>query len=261
MPSMTLTDVLKNEDFYAKTNRDPYRVGGQGGDTGTMMTGNAALDTAFPGGWGKSSRQSKTSFLMGRAENAIDAGGAEAKRLTEEEERRGGAMEKIIKDSLPAANAPTMTDESIRLAMSDRTDEAARRTNASMSMLRSQLGGAGVTGGGMAAGLASQVELARQGQITDSRRSLYIEKVRSDAIDRARNFQNNLVYANAVNRDVSMIEMDWLTGLAGLRQNQLGGQQAANSAKDAANAAEDAGWMGFAGGIAQGGLGALAGIV
>lgn len=220
-----------------------------------MATATTAFDLdefkrQFPEGWGPSARETKSTFLMDEVNRLMGAGGQEAHRLNTEEEARGQRMEDTVKKALPDANAPTMTDESIRTALTDKSDEAARRTNQSMAMLRSQLGSAGVIGGGRAAGMAGGIELQRQGQIIDATRALYLEKTKQDALDRARNFQNQLIYANAQNRPVSMIDMDWLQNILELRLGQQGTEAQRSAAKDAAKASENAGKWSLAGNVA-----------
>lgn len=215
----------------------------------TPIFDQAEWDKAFPGGWADSARASKSSYLMDQENKLTQQGQSEANRLNAEEESRGKKMEDIVRSALPEANAPTMTDLDVRRAMTDKTDEAARRTNASMSLLRSQLGGAGEIGGGRAAGVASNIALAKSGQVTDARRGLFLEVSKSKALDRARNFQNDLTLANAVNRPVSQINMDWIGQMLGINMAKQGSEAQRSAAKDAANAAKTAGYMSLAGNL------------
>ena len=211
----------------------------------------------FPKGWGKSARETKSNFLQDQVNAILGGGYTEAKRLNAEEEKRGASMQGIIEQALPQANAPTWTPEAIATASGAATSSSANDFLGGMGSLRSYLGGAGITGGGQAAGLASNLELSRLGQITDSKRAVYLQVQKDQALDRARNFQNSLVYANAVNRTPSSVYMQFLGDAAGIRLAQQGNEAQRSAAKDAANASKQAGWMQFAGAVGGAAIGAL----
>lgn len=217
----------------------------------------AEFKKRFPGGWGGSARETKSGFLADQVNRVLSSGETEARRIGAEEESRGQEMEDIVRGALPEANKPTLTDMDIRRAMTEQTDKAARRTNESMKMLRSQLGAAGEIGGGRAAGIASNIALQRRGMIVDARRSLFLEKAKQDAADRARNFQNSLTLASAVNRPVSMINMDWLQQALGLRLQQQAIEAGRSASKDLANAQQNAGVMSGVGSLLGAGIGLL----
>ena len=212
----------------------------------------------FPKGWGKSARETKRNFYEDQINQTLGAGFNEAKRLNSEEENRGAAQQRIVEDALPQANKPTWTDESFNMALGQGTSAGANDFLGGMDSLRSYLGGAGVTGGGLAAGLASNLELGRLGQITDSRRALYIERTKQDALDRARNFQNSLTYGNIVNRQPSSVYANFLNDLAGVRLGQAGLLEQRSAAKDAASAAKSAGQFQGITSLLGAGIGALA---
>lgn len=191
------------------------------------------------------------------AESNLGMGETEAKRLRDLEEARGARAEGMIGSAVSAANVPTMTDQDIRRSFGRSTDDASKGMMGQMGSLRSYLGGAGITGGGLAAGMAAQFQLARAGQMTDARRALFLEKSKTDALDRARNFQNQLTYASAVNRPVSMLYSDWLGQSAGIRLGQSGVERQYMAGKAAADAQKDAGLMSGIGGIAGGLIGAI----
>lgn len=207
--------------------------------------------------WSKADRNSKFNFLDQQFNASLGALDTEAKRIRDTEESRGGAAETLIGQALPAANAPTWTDESIRTALGQGSDAAGQDFLKGQDALRSYLGGAGVTGGGLAAGLGTNLELGRLGQVTDARRSFYLDKVRTDAADRARNFQNTLTYANAVNRPVSGAYADYLSNLSQLRLGQYGLEKGYFANKDKAKAAEDAGWMNLLGSLGGAAIGRI----
>jgi hypothetical protein len=190
-------------------------------------------------------------------ESMLGQGETEARRLNNLEESRGQRMEDIIGAALPEASKATMNEQDIRRQFSRDADAAGGDMLSRMGALRSYLGGAGVTGGGMAAGMASQYNLARMGQTTDARRALFIEKSKADALDRARNFQNQLTFASAVNRPVSMLYSDYLGQAAGIRLGQSGVERQYMAADKAADAAKDAGKWSAIGSFGSGVLGIL----
>jgi len=226
--------------------------------TKAPQTDAFGIDTSFyTDDWAGSARESKANWYHSQVNQVLKAGGDEAAKLYNMEEGRGQRMEDIIGAALPEASKPTMTDQDIRRSFGRDADTSASEMIGKMSGLRSYLGGAGITGGGLAAGMAAQYQLARAGQMTDARRALFLEKSKTDALDRARNFQNQLTYASAVNRPVSMIRSDWLNNMAGIRLGQQGVEAQRSAAKDAANASKQAGMMSGIGSIAGGLIGAI----
>lgn len=199
----------------------------------------------------------KMKFFNDQIDTLLGEGYGEAKRLGGVEESRGQKMEDIVAGALPAANAPTWTDEAFNNALTGGSDAAGHDMLSGMNSLRSYLGGAGVTGGGLAAGLATNLELGRLGQVTDSRRALFLERTKQDALDKARNFQNALTYANAVNRPPSTVYADFLADATNFRGQQLGAEYARDAGKKARKAGKDAGELGAIGGIGGALIGAL----
>ena len=217
----------------------------------------AAWDKMFPRGWGKSARETKSNWLMNQSNKTVAAGEAEAKRIGAQEDANKAEGTKIVRDSLTEANQPTMTEDMVRKALTLDTDRIARQTNESMRMLRSQLGAAGEIGGGRGAGIAANIALNKSGQITDARGGLFLATAKQAALDRARNFQNNLTLAQQVQSPVSTINLDWIQNALGLTLAQQGNEAQRSAVKDAAKASENAGWMGLAGSLGGALIGAL----
>lgn len=207
------------------------------------------LDTQVP--WRDKQYELGGEKLLGLGTQYADA-------LTNVENQRGARAEQIIGDAVNAANKPSMTQEQIDNEFGAGADAAGKDYLKQMDALRSYIGGAGVTGGGVAAGLAQQFELARLGQVTDTRRSLMVEKAKMDAADRVRNFNNTLVLAQQVQRSPSMIGMDWIQNVLGYRNNQLAVEKQEAAADEANKTARKAGqWQAV--GSVLGGLGGLFG--
>lgn len=208
-----------------------------------LPTGAFQEDTDVP--WRDKRYELSIDKIMG-------AGSQMAAGLDQVVEGRGRAMEDTIRQALGPASAPTMTQADIDNQFGMGADAAGKAHMERMNDLRSWLGEAGVTGGGLGPALAQQYELARMGQITDAKRSLYVAKAQSDAADRMRNFQNTLVYANAQNRDPSMIGMEWLQNSLELRLGQQAVEKQDRAAREAAKASKKAGTLQGIAGIASG---------
>ncbi len=244
--------------------RNYFQTPGQASGTTTSTTqvpkpvDEYGIDsTASDWDWADSGRKEKMGWYHSQVNEVLRAGGTEANKLYNMEEARGQRAEDIVGKAAQDANKPTMTDQDIRRQFGQSADASGEEMLGKMSGLRAYLGGAGVTGGGLAAGMAAQYQLARSGQMTDARRALFLEKSKTDALDRAANFQRQMAYASAVNRPVSMIRSDWLNNMAGIRLGQQANEIQRSAAKDAANAAKEGGMLGAIGGIGGALIGAV----
>ena len=169
--------------------------------------------------------------------------------LAEEEERRGAKAEGILGAAAERAAKPSMTDADIDRMFGADSDTAARAYTDNLRGLRSALGGAGVTGGGRAQGLAVGFEAQRQRILTDARRSLYEKRVQSDMMDRAARLQADMAHAAQVARDPSVAVIDWLGTAGGAILDKYGIDKQAAAAKSAAKASKQSGKMSGAGSI------------
>lgn len=199
-------------------------------------------DTQFPLPYvtGAAVPAKPTDLKQATTETIYNAG-EEAKRLTIEEEKRGGAATDLTAKAVEEANVPTLDDQDISLAFGQDVDANAPDFLAKMGQARDYFGGAGITGGGVQQGLATQFELGRLGQNTDAKRSLFLEKAKTDSLDRVRNFQNQMSLATQMQRPVAMEWSDFLQGSAGIDLAREGFASAEKQAKTAGKATEKAG--------------------
>lgn len=189
-------------------------------------------------------------------EKILGAGSQQAGALDKVVESRGQAAEDLVRNALAASSGPAMSQQDIDLAFGAEADRVGQGFNDDMASLRNYLGGSGITGGGYAAGLASQAQLARMGQITDAKRSLQLEAAKMNTAKKMADFNNTLSLASIVNRDPSMIGMDWTQNILDLRLQQQGAEKQDRAAREQAKAAEKASSMAGIGSIfsAIGGL-------
>lgn len=189
-------------------------------------------------------------------EKILGAGSQMAGALDQVVEGRGRSAEDLVRNALAASSGPAMSQKDQDLAFAQEADRVGQGFNDDMASLRNYLGGSGITGGGYAAGLASQYQLARAGQITDARRSLQLEAAKMNTAKKMADFNNTLSLASIVNRDPSMIGMDWTQNILDLRLQQQGVEKQDRAAREQAKAAKKAGTMAGVGSI----LGAVGGL-
>lgn len=206
------------------------------------------LDTAVP--W--RDKQYELSI-----EKILGAGSQQAGALDKVVEGRGQAAEDLVRGALAASSGPAMTQKDQDLAFASEADRVGQGFNDDISSVRNYLGGSGITGGGYAAGLASQYQMARMGQITDARRSLQLEAAKMNTAKKMADFNNTLSLASIVNRDPSMLGMDWTQNILDLRMQQQGVEKQDRAAREQAKAAKSAGQMAGIGSIAGAVFGAL----
>lgn len=189
-------------------------------------------------------------------EKILGAGAQQAGALDKVVEGRGRAAEDLVRGALEKSSGPAMSQQDQDLAFAAEADRVGQGFNDDMASLRNYLGGSGITGGGYAAGLASQYQLARAGQITDARRSLQLEAAKMNTAKKMADFNNTLSLASIVNRDPSMIGMDWTQNILDLRMQQQGVEKQDRAAREQAKAAKKAGTLQGVGSI----LGAVGGL-
>lgn len=190
-------------------------------------------------------------------EKILGAGAQQAGALDDVIESRGQQAEDLVRKSLAETSGPAMSQKDIDLGFAQEADRVGQGFNDDMASLRNYLGGSGITGGGYAAGLASQYQLARVGQITDARRSLTLEAAKMNTAKKMADFNNTLSLASIVNRDPAMVGMDWTQNILDLRMQQQGVEKQDRAAREQAKAAKKAGTMQGIGSI----LGAVGGFI
>lgn len=210
------------------------------------------IDPTQWGTGGKKGELSNERYAQEVDQTIYDAG-SEAFRLRDLEEARGLAAEGTLTQAVNAAKKPTLTDKDIRALYSREADKSGQAMLDNMSNLRDYLGSSGIDpNSGIGQGLASQYELARVGQNVKSRSDLTIQKITTDALDRARNVENAKALSAMQMRPVSMLGSDFLNDLAGIRLGQQGLATDMDMARNQAKAAKQAGKMAGIGGIAGG---------
>lgn len=187
----------------------------------------------------------------------VGAGSQQAFGLDKVIEGRGRAAEDLVRNALAQSSGPAMSQKDQDLAFASEADRVGQGFNDDIASLRNYLGGAGITGGGYAAGLASQYQLARMGQITDARRSLQLEATKMNTAKKMADFNNTLSLASIVNRDPSMLGMDWTQNVLDLRLQQQGVEKQDQAARAQAKASKKAGTLAGIGSI----VGAIGGLL
>lgn len=127
--------------------------------------------------------------------------------------------------------------------------------------LSDYLGGAGITGGGLAAGLGAQIDLQRQGQISEGMRDISIREGERRGQMASDMFLQDLSLAPYLNQSPSMLLLDETNSLAAAMQESTLGWGQINASKEiAARASKDAKknmWGSIGAGALQGVLGAF----
>lgn len=174
----------------------------------------------------------------------------------ERKENEGNAKaEDIIRSALGRSAGPAVSQQDIDNAVGQGADEAGKQYLQNIGNLSDTLGGAGITGGGLPAALYQQYQLARVGQIGDTRRAAYLDAAKQNTLKKQMDFQNTMAFANQTAQGPSMIGADWLNNILGLRLEQNATNRADEAAKRAAKASKNAGWMGLGGDVLKGALG------
>ncbi len=182
---------------------------------------------------------------------------AESFRLRDEGERRRTETMGFLERERGMANVPTLTDEDVRREHTMESDRFAQDSMQGMRDLRAFMGEAGITGGGMPAGMAAQIDLQRYGLSRQAGSKLRLKKAETDALDRAAHFQRGLGTAAVMNEDPSMLGLDATTNATDWRTQIMLGLQGLDVARSGQKAQERAGQQAMFGGIAQGVLGLI----
>lgn len=226
---------------------------------GAFFSGDDGGGTALGVKPPPAAKKGSSDYYSGLVDDAIGAYGGESFRLRDLEETRGAETLDYLKDEAAKASKPSMTDQDVSLFESKAGDVAGSTFLHNMASVREYLGGANITGGGVASGLVLNAEMQRLGQNLDARRDAQIRKIASDAADRTRNFQNAALVAAQMNRPVAMEGADFLNQLTQVRYGQQGLATEKEAAKDSAKASKKASDNGLFGDLISGGLGLLSG--
>lgn len=183
--------------------------------------------------------------------------GEEAFRIRDEEDARQQEALGFLKEQNEESLQPTLTDRDIQDLFAGDTDRANFAGQDNASALRGMLGGAGITGGGGAAAMATKVNLARLGQIATAKRDLRGLRAQLDADTNIRRFQQGLSVAGMMAMGPSDTGLGALGEISGVyltrEANEQGRISAANSAQQMRWAGRDAKEAGYI----SGGIGLL----
>lgn len=181
---------------------------------------------------------------QGWGRGAMYAGLGLADRISRGEDKARSDTLGFLKGQFNQANAASQTAPGdLGLRMGRATDAASGQALDQWKGLRDMLGGAGVTGGGLAAGLGSQIELGRLNQIQGSKRDLAIFETERRAKSASDQFLRSLGVADVMNQGPSVYLSDYINSVADQNTNlQLGNMQL-DAAKQSAKAQKQSGLM------------------
>ncbi len=196
---------------------------------------------------------------IARAKTEIGRAGvlAEGFRVRDENEKRRQEAKKFLLASREKNLRPSITEDDINTRFAAEADRASQLANDNFDFLSSALGSAGITGGGLAAGLGTNVELERVGQVTNAKRDLAIFKAQSDAQDALRNIQFDSNIASFLADEADETGLAVMAEILGVDMSVYGRELAHKEARDAAKAATQGAALGLVGQIAGAGIGAL----
>ena len=233
-------------------NRNQF-LGGQGGFGGGW--GNP-----YPGGFGGGCGGGGTATLPAPADpihSALDSAQTEGFRLRDIEDTRYQDTRGVLTSEFDRFNAtPAISEGEINQRFGQAAEGVGRDANQAYSNLREGLGGGGFTGGS-GAGLASQIELARLGQLTGASRDLRLYKARLDSDKAMQRLQAAGQLGQFRNQSPSLLGLDVLGQRAGMEVTLEGIRAEERAAGKAASATKSAGKSSGIGSIIGGVLGAI----
>lgn len=168
----------------------------------------------------------------------------------------------FLKDQFGRANAASQAAPGdLGLRMGRATDAASGQALDQWKGLRDMLGNAGVTGGGLAAGMGAQIELGRLNQIQGSKRDLAIFETERRAKAASDQFLRSLGVADVMNQGPSMILSDTLSSISDRQDNLALGMSQIRLGREQIKASREASRNQLFGGLIQGGLGLATGML
>lgn len=159
-----------------------------------------------------------------------------ASGLAGQENERYASSLKMLQQEFSRANSASkgMGQDEINARLGRASDAATGQSLDNFKGLRSQLGEMGVTGGGLAAGLGSQIELGRLAQIQGSKRDVAIAEMERQSQEASNRYLRSMGVANFMNQSPSMIEMDQYNSLLDLGLNAQLGERGVEASRYAA---------------------------
>ncbi len=179
--------------------------------------------------------------------------------LAATENERGAQTRTFLTREFERANQADrgMGQDEIDLRMGRVSDSATGQSLDQWKGLRDQLGAAGVTGGGLAAGLGSQIELGRLGQIQGGKRDIAIAEAERRSQSASNQFMRAMGLGSFLSQGDSMLQLDQFNSLIDTGFNTwLGGEQI-HQGDRAIRAQAKAGKQSMMGSIIGGGLSLL----
>lgn len=202
---------------------------------------------------------------LGAQDRGNQAAGAAlglANELAGEENRRQGQTVSFLTEQFNRANASARPQPGQMAAMMGRaTDAATGQSLDEWRGLRDYLGSAGVTGGGLAAGLGAQIELGRMAQVQGSKRDLAIWEAERQAQQASDQFLRSLQLGQVMNQSPSMLLLDQLNSTADRQTNLDLGRAQIGLGREQLRASRRAADQQFWGDLIGGGLGLGAGLL
>ncbi len=182
---------------------------------------------------------------------------AEGFRVGDENDARRQEAKKFLLGNFAENTGPSITAEDIDRMFAADADRATEFAEGDLDFLRGHLGAAGITGGGLAAGLGTNIELKRLGQVTNARRDLRIFKAQQDAQDALRNLQFGQNVAGFLAQEADETRLAVMSEVLGVDLTVLGRELSHKEARDLANAQERSAAIGVGGQLIGAGIGAL----
>lgn len=230
------TDPRDYLDQYGNFDRRAYRrglfSGGLGGGTATAPAPKPAKTDPF--------------------EDSIADVGREAYRAQNIEETRGANTEAFLRSELEKASKSPYDEDYYAKLFTGATDSAARTQMDQERGAREMFGASGITGGGYAQGLLTDFEGQRFATVTDARRSLAINRAVEEGERQYKRFTMAGSLATQMNREPSLLGMDYAQWAANQRLTKYGIDKQAKAAKKSSDNQLLGGIIGAAGSLLGG---------
>lgn len=152
-------------------------------------------------------------------------------------------------------------DADINRMYAGSADQAAKARMAAYRNVRQNLGGRGIGGGGYATGLGARVEMDRLGQLATARRGVQQFATQFNAEQGQRRLQGAGMIGGLMAQGPSTFSHDALGDVLGVRLTQEGIAAQERASQQASRDTRYAGDQQFLGGVIQGGMGLLSGLI
>lgn len=143
-----------------------------------------------------------------------------ARQLAGQENANLASTKNFLMGARNERNAAQAGADNMDLKLGRIADGATNQSLDQFAGLRDYLGGAGITGGGLAAGMYGQLELQRVGQMTEGERDLRIAEADRRARQASDNFLQDLGLGSFLNQSPSMLLLDQVNGTIGWQSDE-----------------------------------------